>query len=336
MIEPSQFIFEIAASLINQKDIIIKIKDNDELDILKFFVTFNYSKIQKISDTIIKFIPGRLIQQTNTINTSDISSVVHILLLSGLFFEDDIDINIIGVTNHTQSIDSFKIIYWIIFKLLEVRGFELTIKKRGFYPDGDGLVNLKLKNYQKSKDLKKRQSDFSGFQKSYFNFKLVKMEPIEKIRGMVISSRLGSDFVCRMTRVIKEKCKKHLSNVKVLNIIDNKNTSGPSPGFECTMFAETKHGIFYYMEPGSSDISPEDLAETCIQQLLKSIDDELVMDKKLLNIVFFYMSNGIGVGQIICKAYNTHFLNFLKKVFMIDYTILETEDYKLVKIIGRY
>ena len=336
MIEPSQFIFEIAASLINQKEVMVEIADDNELNILKFFVAFNNSKIQKMTNTTIKFIPGRLVQQTTTINTLDIPCVVHILLLIGLFFEDDIDIDIVGVTNHVQSIDLFKIVYWFIFKLLEVRGFELSIKKRGFYPGGDGLVNLKLKNYQRSKDLKKYQSDFSGFQKSYFNFKLIKMEPIDKIRGMVISSHLGSDFVCRMTRVIKEECKKYLSDVKVLNIVDNKNTSGPSPGFECSVFAETRHGIFYYMSPGSSDISPEDLAGTCVRQLLNAINNELVIDKKLLNIVFFYMANGIGVGQVICKGYNPHFLKFLKKVFMIDYTVLETAEYKLIKIIGRY
>ncbi|ORD94189.1 RCL1 [Enterospora canceri] len=332
------FIMSIAQSIINQNSCEISTKANGEMKvaIMDFFVAFNGSSYTKTMQNTILFKPGKKEQKTKLIKTNThLYHIVDILLLSGLFFDDLIDVNITGITD---MVDSFRITHWKVFRQIRYDGFKLIIHKRGFAPDGDGLINLKIIPYLKKDEYNKKEhrNTMSRLGVSYRNIKQIKADEVTKIRGLVVSSRIGSDFVSRMTKIIKERCQEQVKNTKVLSILNNKNDSGPSAGYEAFITAETDSGIFYSGRTAQSNDKPEILINEVIDELFEAIDQEVIYDKKLLNRIFFYMANGSGVGQLACKEIDEKCLEAIKEWFGVDYGLKKSGEYRIISIIGKY
>lgn len=322
--------FKIAQSLFSQKE--IELENTKEIyKVLEFFVLFNNSRISKKEKNLL-FFPGKLSQKGKNIEVENICDIVDILLLIGMFFEDDIDVEFTGITNDIHSVDIFKITHWKIFGLLKYKGFQLNIKKRGFPPIGKGIVHLHMKNIKNSNDMFKKASDFEGYKKTYENFEFVRKQKIEKIRGLVISSRTGSECTFQMIKAIKE-CFKKFKNTKVMSIINNKNDSGPSPGFECSITAETKNGIFYVTKKGDSIENASNIAKECANDLMNHIKDEYVYDEVLINRILFYFTHGSSVGKLLCKKVDLDFIEFLKEETHAQIDVASFKNYFIVTVV---
>lgn len=90
-----------------------------------------------------------------------------------------------------------------------------------------------------------------------------------------------------MIDTIKEEMKS-LADTKVYCAVSNKNDSGPSPGYECSVYTESYNGIFY--QTLNNKKVPEEMAKDCCFELLKGIDNGGIFDTKLYPIIFTFMS----------------------------------------------
>lgn len=248
---------------------------------------------------------------------SNICTFLTSLILISPFIKSNIEFEFTGITNDPQSVDVLKITFFKIYKLFNLKGFEINIKKRGFGPIGEGIVLFK-----------------EWAVKSIDNFTLLEDEQILKIRGLVITSRIGSEYSRRMIQEINERMS-DLGNTKVLSIINNRNDSGPSPGFECTVMAESKNGIFYNTSVGDASILPEILAKDSCHSMLKSMRNQGIFDYKILPYVLIYMgfAKNIGILKIgKLDSCSKRTLEYLKKFFNIEYRI--NMDKSLLTIVG--
>lgn len=333
------YIFEISNALIKNKEVVLN-KSEKVKNILMFFKEFNGSSYKE-KDGHYVFTPGKLTQlKSNILVKTSLVEVVEILLIVGIFFPENINVELEGITNtvENQSVDMFKITHWKIFKLIMYKGFSLEIKKRGFAPEGQGIVVLKMLSYKNALDLCKKASDLQdnfNVSKIYNNFEYVKKDKIEKIRGLVISSRLSSECTFQMIKTIKGYFKNKFKNTKVMCICNNKNDSGPSPGYECSISAESKNGVFFVTKYGNSIEEVEEVAKECCLEIITKIKDEFVMDSSLINTILFYFAYGKSIGKILCKHVDKDFIEFIKSTNTnITVDVEEHKNYYIVSVIN--
>ncbi|KAL6121987.1 Rtc1 [Nucleospora cyclopteri] len=318
MIE-TEFILQISSSILQQKtvEIDIKTQKEDKKEVLDFLKEFNGSNWEIKEDKII-FRPGFLKQEKMRIKTGEIVNVAKILLLIGPFFDQQIEVLIEGVTNKEEPLDALKISFWVLYKHLKwtnPSGFNIEIQKRGFEPHGGGIAKITVKKANKIPRIQ-----------------LTEPEKTEKIRGLVISSRIGADFSFRMIKTIKKLSA--YKNTKIMSVISGRADSGISPGFACAIFAESKNSFFYSYKQGNSSISPEELAEGCFKELEMSQKEEFLLDEKILPFLFFFASLSNSLCLIAVKNPNLLILECLKKCLNIKYSITEEKQIKIIKILG--
>lgn len=179
-----------------------------------------------------------------------------------------------------------------------------------------------------------------------------------KIRGLVITSRISSDFTQRMITKIKEEMDP-ISETRVSNILNNKNDSGPSPGYECSVYMGSKNCIFYHTINNSNrlydscsqdspdnnmhlislhnKISPEEMAEKCCIELLKSTRKGGIFDSKLYPLLFTLMALGTGLSVIrigILEEPDLYILKMINEFIGVKHTIFKDGEESFMKIIG--
>lgn len=266
----------------------------------------------------IKFIPGPLEGGKLKLTVDLIPDALDSLLVISPFLNEDLNLELTGITNYDEnSTDLYKITYYKIFKAFQLPLFDLSIKKRGFSPLGEGTVILKTKFIRKISPIN-----------------LNAIESISKIRGFVISSRIGSNIAQRMISNIKNDTS-DLANTKILCIVNNRNDSGPSPGYECSILGESKNGVIYKTVNDKS--VPETMAKKCCIDFLKNIKNCGIFDEKLLPNVILLMGLAEGVSDLAIGKPDEGLLGCLKLLklfFNISYKIDKNEKIYVLTIFG--
>lgn len=313
--------FELAliVSLLSRKPLNAPLEtDADEkMALLRSIGCISRGSEYSIANGMLRFVPGTLVGGSMAVETHDICSVLRPLMVLSPFLKSSIRLSIKGITNDRESIDLFKITFHTLFRLFGVGGFELDIKKRGFAPDGGGSVIFRNNAVRtiKSIDLSER-------------------EELRKIRGVVITARIGSEFSHRMIREIKAQMS-DLANTKVLCIVNNRNDSGPSPGYECSVVAESRHGLFF--STCNTKELPERMAKRCCHNTLKSIRKGGLLDSKLLPYAILYMGLAKGVSSLrvgTLDLLSQRVLEFLKDFFGISHRITKAEEDNVLTVVG--
>lgn len=272
----------------------------------------------ELSKEHLKVIPGPLLGGKKVISIQDISYFIKYIAIIAPFMRENVILDITGITNGINSLDMIKTPLLKIYSLFKLKGLSLSISKRGFAPLGQG--------------------------KAYASFEIVRRleciclkdsEPLEKIRGLVVTSRIGSETSTRMINVIKEEMSS-LSEVKVYTALSNKNDSGPSPGYECSVYTESANGIFYHTSNNNKSV-PEDLAKNCCFELLKNLDGGGLFDKKLHTILFVFMALAHGVSHLRIgdiDEEDKNILDLLERFLNIEYSVRKDGDENIISIIG--
>ncbi|ELA41495.1 uncharacterized protein VICG_01479 [Vittaforma corneae ATCC 50505] len=126
-----------------------------------------------------------------------------------------------------------------------------------------------------------------------------------------------------------------LANTKVLCIVNNRNDSGPSPGYECSILGESKHGVFF--ETVNNQDIPEIMAEKCCVGFLKSVGGGCVFDQKLLPAAVLLMGLSDGVSRLAIRSLNhksQKVLDLLELFFKVSYKLEEHGDNQILTVIG--
>ncbi|ADM11703.1 RNA 3'terminal phosphate cyclase [Encephalitozoon intestinalis ATCC 50506] len=239
----------------------------------------------------------------------EISMYIEPLLILCPFITEPLKIRFKGVTNDKLCVDLIRIAHFGVLKRFGIKGCEIVVKKRGFGPEGKGEVIFTV--------------DMPG---KITTISLENPEKILKIRGLVLSSRVSSIPVKEMTERIKELME-DVSNTKVFSNMSNRLDSGPSPGFQCAVFAESKNGIYYSVMNGEG-LTPRETATRACKDLLKSIKYGGMFDKKLLYLALSLMSlappsvGGLWVGKVDLDV--EKILEMLKRFFGFEYEVRNT------------
>lgn len=149
-----------------------------------------------------------------------------------------------------------------------------------------------------------------------------------------VTARKGSDISTRMINTIKQEMST-LADTKVYCAVSNKNDSGPSPGYECSVYTESFNGIFY--QTINNKKIPEEMVKECCFELLKEMDNGGIFDTKLYPIIFTFMSLGYGVSHLRIgeiKEETKQILDLLQIFFNIEYSYTKEEDEYILTIIG--
>ncbi|KAH9411226.1 RNA 3'-terminal phosphate cyclase [Ordospora pajunii] len=248
----------------------------------------------------------------------EISMYIVPLLVLCPFVSGPLKIRFKGITNGNMCVDMIRIAHFGVMRRFGVDGCELVVKKRGFGPKGEGEVILSVSGARKVGVV-----DF------------VNDEKIVKVRGLVLSSRVSSMPTREMTEVIK-RLLGGISRVKVFSNVSNRLDSGPSPGFQCNVFAESKNGIYYSTVNGwneedvdgksvSKVLKPEEAAERACCELLRSMKAGGIFDRKLayLGLSLMCLSPRSVSRMRMCKV-NYEIggvLELLKRFFKFEYEI---------------
>jgi len=317
------FEFVMILSLLSRKPVTISHLSNVEnkIEFLEFLKCISPELNYQIAANSLDFTPGALIGGKQCKNTSSICQFLKPIILLSPFLKDDLVLQCNGTTNDSESVDSYKITFYSIFKLFRIPGFEINIKKRGFPPEGDGIVVFK-----------------SQAVKCLENVELEDAEKILKIRGMVISARISSDTSHRLIKEIKNRMG-DLANTKVLCIVNNRNDSGPSPGFECSVFAESKNGVFYNTRSSAlhSGETPEKMAKKCCFLLLKNIQSGGIFDVKLMPSIILYMGLAVSVGNIrigVLDEQSKRMLKLMNQFFGVEHRVVSSGEEQVLSIVG--
>lgn len=310
----------ILLSLLSRTPVKIKlsIECSPNIDFLKGLNSLISNCKYTLNGKILEFTPAPLFGGKKKIVLKNIPEFIKYYSVLAPFSREDSDFNISGITNISGfSTDMMKIVIGKIFSVFKIPGFSIFISKRGFEPMGNGEIRLK---YSAVRNIE--------------SISLKEQEPLEKIRGLVVTSRIGADTSTRMINTIKSEMNS-LCETKVYCAVSNKNDSGPSPGYECSVYTESYNGIFY--ETMNNKQLPEEMAKNCCTQVLKLIDLGGLFDKKLLPIIFIFMALGHGVSHLRVGEIDDdskEVLDILKVFFNNEYTLKKDLDEYIISIVG--
>ncbi|KAM0680573.1 hypothetical protein GINT2_001261 [Glugoides intestinalis] len=272
----------------------------------------------KIYRSQIEFQPSALEASKHQINVDSIPETLEPIIILSPFLNANMSLEMTGITNHSEkSVDVFKITYYMLFKAFRLPKFDISIKKRGFGPLGEGKVSFK-----------------STAIRTINSIVLKEPEVILKIRGLVITARIGSDSANRMVNKIKTEMS-DIINTKILCIINNRNDSGPSPGYECSVISESKNGFFY--ETVNNMELPEKMAEQSCIGMLNNLRNGCVFDLKMLPTVLLFMGLAEGISHLAVFEIDLEsqkILDLLVTFFNIKYTITKKELFKIITVVG--
>jgi RNA 3'-terminal phosphate cyclase-like protein len=312
----------LAYSLLSKTPVRVRVEKDRQIkkSMAKLLQSISYGSSHSTEGDYISFRPGALQGGEVAIKCEDeAGAYMPMLLVLCPFVVKPMRVRLRGVTNENICVDMARIAHVSVLRSFGVDGCEVVVKRRAFGPAGGGEVILSCPGPQKVSVVD-----------------LQKSEKIQKIRGLVISSRLCSIPTHTMTEKIKELLAGTVS-LKVSSSTSNKLDSGPSPGFQCAVFAESKNGIYYAEQNGKGGTPDEAVTRAC-KELLKSIRRGGVFDKKLLYLALTMMAlSSTNVSQLrICRVDDElqEVLGLLKRFFKFQYSISPSDDEYIISALG--
>lgn len=296
--------------------------DEFQTDFLGFLLAISTGSESVVKNGMLNFKPGSLKGGKIKYASKNIGGLFDCIAVLGPYMKEPLRCTLMGVTHcEGYSCDMLKVVYESVLKTLGVSGSSMIIKKRGFAPSGQGLVEVRLDTIKKLNAI---------------SFK--ELEVYSRINGIVVTARINSNFTQRMVTTIKESLDA-LGNVKVSNVLCNRNDSGPSPGLECSVYIQGKVGMLYKTVGSSSTSqeSPETVAKVCCSGLLVEVSKGRIFDNKLSLVIFCYMSLAWGVSYLRIGELEDEMksmLNVLRSMLGVEYYLIKQSDGYILKIAG--
>ncbi|EJW02994.1 hypothetical protein EDEG_02638 [Edhazardia aedis USNM 41457] len=367
------FEFKIIYSLLSQRKVEMAYREtNFTRDFLKMVTSLSYctniSFSEDNKERRLIFKPGSIIGGKHKIDCKQtpISRFLVPILIIAPFSRKVFDITFTGITNEDGyvSCDSIRLIYMKTYKHFNVPNVNMTINKRGFGPLGMGEVRFTSPNVTNLEAI------------NYY------VEKLHKIRGMAITSRVNASIAHNMIEIIKKTLRddtddsedvsneegEHFSdsddenkqnvtltkNIKIFCDIANRNDSGPSPGYQCTLFAEGNN--FYFGESCKTSIQEDfeqkiveqtgknetknlsDIVDEAVLELLESIQHGGAFDRKCNPVLFSFLClnlqdvSKVEIGPL--SVNDKKILSLLNDFFAFNYEIIIENGRTVFKCFG--
>ncbi|KAI5168683.1 RNA 3'-terminal phosphate cyclase-like protein [Pancytospora epiphaga] len=322
----SQLEFILILSFISRAAVTVNITNNsmDYQNYVDFLLNISKGSTCLVSSDgqSCVFTPGFLPGGSMDVKTGDISILFRSIFALSPFMRAPLSILLRGVTNgglgSDGSVDMLEVAYNRLYKAFKINQASLVIRKRGFAPLGEGLVEIRINQTRKVGNISIREP-----------------ETYEKINGLVITARIGLDFTQRMVTAIKAEME-CFGRVKVANILNNKNDSGPSPGYESSVYVEGDKGFLF--STMANEDTPESTALKCCHKLIREIDLGTTFSCSLNSVAFLFMALARGVSYLRLGAAADSgvlwALETLKEFLGTEYYLSNDDFGTIVKIVG--
>lgn len=300
----------------NKVKVVVKRRQKMARSFAKLLQNISHGTAYSLSEGCMAFTPGSLKGGEVAVQCEEeISMYIQPILVLCPFVIEPLKIKFKGITNGKLCTDLIRIAHFDVLKRFGVKECEVVVKKRGFGPMGKGEVVFTV-----------------GSPGKISTIRLERLEKIVKIRGLVLSSRVSSIPTKEMTERIKELMG-DVSNTKVFSNMSNRLDSGPSPGFQCAVFAESKNGIYYSIMSGEG-LTPKETATIACKDLLRSIRHGGVFDKKLLYLALSLMSlSSPSIGSLWVGKVDSDvkiILDLLRQFFGFEYEVRKSGEGDIV------
>jgi len=245
------------------------------------------------------------------------------LILIAPFARDPLDAALNGVTNHLNnldiSVDLFRVVTLPLLKHFGlVDGLEFKITKRGSYPNGGGLVELKC-----------------PIIKVINPVNILDEGQIKRIRGISYTAKVSTQYSNRMINTAKGLLLDYTGDVYVYSDHYKGKDAGGSPGYGISLVAETTTGCLLSSElMGRGGINPEDLAIETAQHLLQEILRGGCCDTPNQSMMLLFMAlstedvSKIRIGKL--TPYTMEFLRNILSFFGIKFNITPDQETKTI------
>lgn len=239
----------------------------------------------------IKFYPGEIQSKDLRlkINTAgSITLVLQTLILPGIFAPYPLKINFIGGATDTffsPTIDHFK---YVFLKIVEKIGgkVEINIAKRGYYPEGGAMVEVKI------------------FPSKIRVLDLVERGTFKKF--LIISG--ASDFL-REKKVAERQiagAKEVLGKLKLPIEGKTEYYKTESPGSSICLIAEFENTVIGADNLGKIGKSAEDIGKEAAIEILKEERAQACLDKHLADQILPYMTLSTKESQVSVSEITGH------------------------------
>lgn len=235
----------------------------------------------------IEFIPKEISDKKFFVDigtAGSISLVLQALFISSIF--NNIEVKIIGGTDveHAPSIDYVKNVLLPILNFFGIK-VELEILQRGYYPKGNGIVNVKI---YKTENLK--------------SINLTEKGKILEIYGISHSSlQLKSRNVAERQKFSAEKILRKFLNKFNHNIPINikvEYCKTLSAGSGITLIARTENSFFGSCTLGKIGKTSESVGEECAKNLISELERGGAVDSYMSDQIIPYIALAKGKVKI--------------------------------------
>lgn len=312
---------------------------NQHLHCIKILQKYCNAKIghANLGSDRILFIPNKIKGGKIEIDIETAGSITLILqslILPALFADKKTMIKITGGTDVAWSMQIDYLNNVLLPHLIKYAEINLRIIKRGYYPKGGGIVELKIKpkyhlsNYENFVEL------IADFKKNKPHFELMGQGKLLQIKGV---SHASQDLEnARVAERQANSAKLQLTKLNVPIKIQTEYCETLSPGSGLTLWARCAQGpdtdfnnpiILGTDMLGERGKPSETIGEECAQKLIEEIKSQAAVDQHLAdNLIPFLAINGgtIETSKITSHTETNIWVveQFLGKIFKIKDNVI--------------
>lgn len=273
----------------------------------------------QVGSSKIEFYPNKIKGGNYKLDVGTAGSITLVLqacLLPSLFAENETYLRIKGGTDvkWAPPWDYFKNVF---VPLIRKMGIEIEAKliRRGYYPVGNGEVEVKIKPCQKL-----RKIEF--------------IEKIDRIEGIINISNLPIEIAERIKKAAENEIKHVENKVKYSNIRIEK-FKADCPGVGIVLW--TREKILGADCLGEKGKPAEMVGREAGGKLIKEINANVDLDEKAVDQLLPYMAIANEKCYFVCKHLSKHASTemwLIKKFIDVDFEIKENKVYE-IKVIPK-
>ena len=294
----------------------------------------------KLGSTYLRYFPGRIKGKTISIDigtAGSISLLLQAVLLPSMFADSKVRLKITGGTDGkwAQPYDYFvKVFLPQIEKFVD--GIDVELVKRGYYPKGDGKVDIKISPKYKLIDFMDF-NEFYNFLKSdennNLNYNLIEQGRLKNIYGVSHASKFleKSEVAERQAKAAKYELTK--LNVPVKIKTEYHDTASTGSGI--VLWAEYENGRVAGDSLGEQGRRAEIVGKEAAENLMEEIKSGAPVDKYLADQILPFMAltpnSKIKVSKVTNHTKTNIYVveKFLDVKFELDGDIIKTLSSKM-------
>ncbi len=244
----------------------------------------------QLGSTEIEFIPTGLNATNRKIDIGTSGSIpllLQVLTPLMIFTDKSTTLEITGGTSGLGS-PSMEYLKYITFPILSKLGMQqpdIEIIRQGFYPRGNGMVEIKFY------PVKKLQA-----------IRLTDRGEVKAIKGISVAGTLPLSVAERQANAAEKILRGYCDNIQLSSVA--RDTL--SPGTSITLWAECENSILGSDSIGKKGIRAETIGEECTRELIASIESKAALDKYMADQCLLFLALADGKSEVTVEKITEH------------------------------